>query len=411
MTFVGKKRAFKRRVHFLPFAFCGGNMPSMTRRELMSACAGAMAAGPFVTGATRGLRGMKAPETSTVILRGDGTSLSPMEYSALLSELTANGSIEADYYSIGGAVEAMEHLFAEALGKERAVFFPTGTLANQIAIRALAGGRRRVIVQAESHIYNDSGDCLQTLSNINLIPLAPGCATFTIDEVEGAIGRASRGRVKTEIGAISIENPVRLRLGEVFDFEEMKKIAALAKERGIGMHLDGARLFIASAYTGIPVTDYSALFDTVYISLWKYFNAASGAVLAGPAALLDEIYHTRRMFGGGLAQVWPFAVVAAHYLDGFMERFGKAIAAFETLIGYLQNAGFKIERIPNGTSNCKLLWDKAISREEFRERLAKKGVYLYEPAAYFDGFVLTCNETITRTEPSSLAQLFVEAAS
>src|ERR1700724_2546465 len=105
--------------------------------------------------------------------------------------------------------------------------------------------------------------------------------------------------------------------GGRFDFDQMKRITAWARERGIGLHLDGARLFLESAYSNRPVREYAALFDTVYISLYKYFNAASGAILAGPKALLGELFNPRRMFGGGLHQAWPFAAVALHYMDGF----------------------------------------------------------------------------------------------
>jgi threonine aldolase len=386
-------------------------MSSITRRELLKGCTAAMATAPLAAGVSGRIGKEDLPMSNSVVLKGDGLSLSPTEYSALLASLTEGGKVEEDYYSNGGVVERMERMFAESLGKERAVFFPTGTMANHVAIREQAGDRRRVIVQQESHVYNDSGDCLQTLSGLNLIPLAPYRATFTAEDVQGALGRAARGRVKTGVGVISIETPVRLRLGEMFDFEEMKKISELAKGNGIKMHLDGARLYIASAYSGISVAEYAALFDTVYISLYKYFNAASGAVLAGPAALLDEVYHARRMFGGGLPQVWPFAVVAAHYFEGFLERFGKAIQVFESFIEQLEKAGFDIQRIPNGTNHRKLLWNKSISKEEFRDRLMKKGVVLYDPAVYFDGFILICNETITRMEPAALARLFVEASS
>ncbi len=345
-----------------------------------------------------------------VKLRGDGLSPSPEEYAGLLAQLTENGGVEADYYSNGGAVEQMEKRFAKILGKERAVFFPTGTLANHVAIRELAGSDRRVIVQAESHVYNDSGDCIQTLSSLNLIPLAKGEATFTVGEVEGALRWTAAGRVKTDVGVISIENPVRRKLGKVFDYDEMKKIAALAKERGIRMHLDGARVFLASAVTGIPVIDYSKLFDTVYISLYKYFNAASGAVLAGPAEMLDGIYHMRRMFGGGMPQVWPFAAVAGYFLDGFFERFRTAMSAFEELIKGLQSAGFKIDRIENGTNYCMLRWNMKVSKEEFRRRLLEKCIELLDPAANFDGFILCANETITRMETGRLVESFVDAA-
>ena len=168
-----------------------------------------------------------------------------------------------------------------------AVYLPTGTLANHLALRRLARDGRRVLVQQESHVYNDEGDCAQQLSGLTLVPLAPGRATFTLADVEAELRRVETGRVHTAVGAISIELPVRRIMGEVFDFAEMQKITAFARERRIGLHLDGARLFLASAYTGISPATCAALFDTVYVSLYKYFNAASGAILAGPRHLLE----------------------------------------------------------------------------------------------------------------------------
>src|SRR6185436_20892339 len=99
--------------------------------------------------------------------------------------------------------------------------------------------------------------------------------------------------------------------------------------------LDGARLLIEAVYTRMAPADYAALFDTVYISLYKYLNAAAGAVLAGPRALLEDLYHQRRMFGGGLPHVWPYAAVASHYLDGFPQRFRKGVETAEAVIASL----------------------------------------------------------------------------
>jgi len=109
---------------------------------------------------------------TTVRLTGDGLGLTPAQYAALLDEL-GRGGIAGDSYSIGGVVEALEARFAALLGKERAVFMPTGTLANHLAVRALAAGRGRVLVQAESHLYLDEGDCAQTLSG-----RGPGAAAW-----------------------------------------------------------------------------------------------------------------------------------------------------------------------------------------------------------------------------------------
>ena len=116
----------------------------------------------------------------TVKLYGDGLGLTPTDSVKLLTRLIEENPIARDSYSNGGEVEKLEQIFAAALGKESAVFMPTGTLANHLAVRILAGGPSRAIVQAESHLYNDTGDTVQTLSNIQLIPLAPSRATFTL---------------------------------------------------------------------------------------------------------------------------------------------------------------------------------------------------------------------------------------
>jgi threonine aldolase len=243
-----------------------------------------------------------AASSAPVIASGDGIPLSPVAYAELLQKLA--GGIAADNYGLGGVVEKLEAHMAAELGKEMAVWFPTGTLANHMAVRTLAGDRKRVLVQAESHLYNDCGDCCQTLSGLNLIPLAPGRATFTLDEVKEMANRSATGRVKTPVGAIMIESPVRRKTGEAFDLMEMKKISGWARTEGVGLHLDGARLYMAAAYSGLSVRDYANLFDTVYVSMYKYFGAASGAILAGPKKLLTDLFHARRMFGGGQHEAW-----------------------------------------------------------------------------------------------------------
>ena len=346
---------------------------------------------------------------------GDGLGLTPAESAELWTALAESDAIERDAYSIGGTVGELEAHFAAVLGKERAVFMPTGTLANHLAVRALAGGTGRAIVQAESHLYNDSGDCVQTLSGITLMPIAPGRATFTLDDVRDVVGRTAGGRVARPVSVISLETPVRRRFGEPFDEAEMDRVTSFARLEGIRLHLDGARLFLQSAYTGRSVADYARAFDTVYVSLYKYFNAASGAILAGPRALLDELYHTRRMFGAGLPGAWPFASIARHFAPGFVDRFRQAVAVSEAWITQVaRHDAFTIERIPAGTNIFRLRVSHA-DPAGFRARLARRGVDLGAPSR--DGvprrdgaeFLLTVNETWNRTTPDALADAFVGA--
>ena len=160
---------------------------STRRRDFVKLAA--MAGGVRAVAPPRGAQDARAPVDFT----GDGIPLTPAEYAALLGRLTASSGA-GDEYSRGGAVAALEEQFARLLGKEAAVFMPTGTLANHLAVRALCGQKRRVLVQETSHFYNDSGDCAQQLSQLNLIPLQPGRATFTPEDALHVLERTEIGR-------------------------------------------------------------------------------------------------------------------------------------------------------------------------------------------------------------------------
>jgi threonine aldolase len=362
----------------------------------------------FLAASLGSLQIAAAASDDRVIAYGDGVSLSPEEFARLLSTVTAGGKVEPDSYSLGGIVEKLESHMASVLGKETAVWLPTGTLANHLAVRILAGGKRRVLVQEESHLQNDCGDCAETLSGLHLIGLAPGKATFTLEQAERAADDALLGRVATPVGALQIETPVRRLNGERFDFEEMRKICAWARTRKIGLHLDGARLFIESAYTKRPVKEYCSLFDTVYISMYKYFNSGCGAILAGPKALLADLFETRRMFGGGLPHVWPFAAIALHYVDGFEQRLGAAIDNAEQAIKLLAGEGhFSFERVPNGTNVFRMRVSD-VNAPVYQVRLEDAGISARAPVAT-DWFTLQINETWARVPASEIARRFHKA--
>ncbi|MEO7274640.1 MAG: beta-eliminating lyase-related protein, partial [Vicinamibacterales bacterium] len=206
-------------------------------------------------------------------------------------------------------------------------------------------------------------------------------------------------------GALLIESPVRRRSGELFDWDEAIRLTAFARERGIGTHLDGARLFIASAYTGRSPAEYAAPFDTVYVSLWKYFNSGLGAILAGPTRMLESLFHVRRMFGGNVGEGWPAAVVAQHYMDGFADRLTRAVRTSEDFYTAIaSHPKVRVSRIANGTNLTRLALqgvDVAAVRKALRER------HIEMPEATPDGVVtLAVNETWNRTSGAELAQAF-----
>ncbi|MCF7222643.1 threonine aldolase family protein [Marilutibacter chinensis] len=339
----------------------------------------------------------------------DGLGMSPREYATLLQRMTQSDGLVGDNYSNGGAIGALERTFAQRLGKEAAMFVPTGTLANHLALRRLAGNDRRVLVQAESHFYCDSGDCGELLSGLNLIPLAEGRTAFTVEEVRRWVERSGGGRVPTGVGAISIESPVRRRDHESVDFDEMERVCRYARAQGIRLHLDGARLFNLPYHSGRSVREYAALFDTVFVSLWKHFNAMSGAILAGDASFIDGLYHVRRMFGGSLPQAWPVAAVAAEYVDRYEDVYAQSWRAMDRLIAMLEsNRRLRFRKLPNGTSRF-FLSVEGVAPQAVVTRAARRGVRLPWTNASTGEFAMQVNPTVLRMPPEALAEVFEEA--
>ncbi len=337
----------------------------------------------------------------------DGTQLSPKEYADLLMKLVDEGKIKVDDYSNGGIVEELENKFATLLGKESAVFMPTGTLANHIAIRRLANNNRRIIVQEQSHFYNDSGDCAETLSGLNLVAAGENAVDFSLSDVINIANKTKTGRVETRLGVIAIETPVRRKQDRIFTFEKIKPISEYAQSNGIKTHLDGARLFVQSAHTKIDPAKYGELFDTVYTSMYKCFNAPCGAILAGSKKFTKTLFHERRMFGGGLHASWPFAAIALYYADSFMNDYKMAWLNAQHFFSILKKEErFTISELENGTHVVRLDI-KGKDLTQFKDSLGKNNIQLN--ASVENGFYLKINPTINRIKPETLANFFVES--
>lgn len=345
---------------------------------------------------------------NTVIFRGDGEPKTPTIMLQQLAEFDQEFALEADSYSLGGNVEQLEKKCAEMLGKEAAVFMPTGTLANHLAIRKLCGVKLRAIVQEQSHLYNDSGDCVTRLSNINLIPLAKGSPYFTLKALKAAVEQAEGGRVINPVGAVMIESPVRRQAGKIMPFDEMKAVTDYCRDKGIGSHLDGARLYMMSGATGISPAEYAALFDTVYVSLYKYFGAPFGAILAGTAKFTDGLYHERRMFGGGLASANFAAALALQGIEGFEARFNRAMAHATALFDKINALdGIHIEPFKHGSNIFPLKLGSDVDSQRFVKTLEARAVSVSAPDSDNSRrIMLTVNPTILRRDVQYLCCVF-----
>lgn len=342
-------------------------------------------------------------DARSVWLVGDSAPPDAVRTATRLAELVQKGKPRDSYLS-GGAVTELETRFATLLGKEDCAFLPTGTLANHVAVRILAGDATRVIVQHESHLYRDESDATQLLSGLNLVNLAPGRAGPTMDEIKAAVDEAENGPYPLRIGAISLESPVRRAHGELLEVPALRDIAAYARSKSIRLHLDGARLLLAPP--SYDVAGAAGLFDTVYVSLYKYLDAPFGAVLAGSKADIAKARALRHQFGGTIYQGWESAALALAALDDFDARHKAAFATADQVFAALEKAGAaKLKPAPNA-SNIRQLALKPKVAEGLFDRMRVAGVRLPRPDK--DGVVdFWINDTINRRTADEYVKLFL----
>jgi threonine aldolase len=337
-----------------------------------------------------------------VVLAGDALPRNPATEPARLRALVDKHAKPVDSYLSGGAVAGLEAKFSALLGKEDTVFMPTGTLANHIALRLLCGEARHALVQQESHVYRDESNAVTTLSGINLVPLAPGRATPTVEEIGAAIERAEVGPYPIKVGAIALESPVRRAQGATLRPDLVAAIARLAKDNRIGLHLDGARLLLMCGMAGFDVKPYCAHFDTVYVSLYKYLGAPFGGVLSGPKPLMARARELRHVFGGTVYHAWQAALPALDALDGAEQRYAGVRVAGDRLLAALERTpGFKVQRVADG-SNLAVLEISPQRQAGLEERLRAANVRIGK----VDGGKVTLgfNESILRRDTGYLVK-------
>ena len=364
---------------------------------------------PFTTVLASGRHNRKSPAASTIIrLFGDGEIFASGDYLAELQHVHAVNPIIQDRYGIGGVVEALEKRFAEITGKEKAIYMPSGTMANEFALAVLSGEKTKIFVQDTSHVYRDEADAAHAVFGKRLMPLAKDHTYFTAAQLQSAIENLKNEEyIPGEPGAVSIENPNRRMNGTLVPLEEIKKISAYCRSRNLKLHLDGARIFMASAWTGISVKEYSSYFDTVYISLYKYLGASGGAVLCGPNEVIDKMPRLIKIHGGSMFGNWLNAAMALHRLNGFEARLQEAKKVSEVIFTALNKMpGIKVEAFSGGTNVYSLEMAKEINGTKLRERLDKEyNIRIASPDAN-NRVLIMVNETLLKQKPDYVINAF-----
>ncbi|MDQ3716350.1 MAG: beta-eliminating lyase-related protein [Actinomycetota bacterium] len=216
-------------------------------------------------------------------------------------------TIEADVYGAGGAVTAVEHEVAALLGKPAAVFMPTGTMAQQIALRIHAERRdsRTVAFHPLCHLERHEERAYEHLH---------GLVGQTVGEEHRLIDVADLESVPQPLAALVLELPQRMIGAQLPSWEELIAQTEWARARGAARHLDGARLWEAQPFYERPHAQIADLFDTVYVSFYKGLGGIGGCVLAGPEDVIELARVWRIRHGGELFALWPYAVDALYGL-------------------------------------------------------------------------------------------------
>jgi threonine aldolase len=292
------------------------------------------------------------------------------------------------------------------------VYMPSGTLANQLAIAVLSGGNPKVFVQETSHVFRDEADAAQSVYGKRLMPLAKGRYAFTLEELQQEIAYGVKEEYfATGIGAVSIEIPVRRCNAQVFPIDELRKISAWCRGKGYKLHLDGARLHLAAAWSGISVREYASLFDTVYLCLYKYLGASSGAVLCGSKEVIAPMEHLVKVHGGAMYQNWNNAAMALHHLQGIDDRLGATREKWDRVMKALNGIrGIQIHAVPDGCNIFHLRTDPGYDGKTLAILLAEQYAIRMPTPDEEDGFIhLHVNETLLQREPESIIAAFSAA--
>ena len=238
-----------------------------------------------------------------------------------MRQAMATAEVGDDVLDGDPTVKRLERTVAELLGKDEALFFPSGTMANQSALWMLGRRGTEVLLDANAHLVHWEVAGVAGLCGLQVRPVAADGPVMRAADLVRAVRPASPHAPSASL--VCVENTHNGAGGKVTRVEELAEIQRTAEQIGLRVHMDGARLWNASAATGTPIDALAACATTVMVSFSKGLGAPVGAVLAGPADVMADGWATRKRFGGGMRQSGILAAGALHALAHHRSRLGE----------------------------------------------------------------------------------------
>lgn len=248
---------------------------------------------------------------------------------AAMRRAIATAEVGDAVIDVDPTVERLEKLTAEILGKEAGLFMPSGSMANQVAIRVHCDRGSEFICEADAHVYHYEQGAFAQLSGLVAHTVAGENGILTVDQLRGLIRPENEHMVRTRL--VCLENTHNRWGGRIQTPEEVQRICDWAAENGLKRHLDGARLWNAAVATGISERELSEPFDSVSVCFSKGLGAPVGSAIAGSADFIYEARRTRKLFGGAMRQAGILAAGAIHAIEHHRDRLSEDHAAASRL--------------------------------------------------------------------------------
>lgn len=280
-----------------------------------------------------------------------------------------------DVYGEDPTVTKLQNYVAELLGKEAALYVPSGTMANQICLNVLTNPGDEVICDRDAHIFQYESGSPAALSGLQLSLVDGIRGIFTPEQVEPLI-RPTSAYYMARTRVIEIENTHNRAGGTINPIENIKAISELAKRYNLYMHLDGARIWNASVVTNISPAEYASHFDSVSVCLSKGLGAPIGSVLLGTKDFVKEGFRVRKAWGGGMRQVGVIAAAGLFAVKNNITRLKEDHEKAKTLANGLAKVSRIIIHPKNVETNILMFTPKDITIEDFQSKCRVAGLLL-----------------------------------